>query len=49
MTTEQLIEILQSVAPETEIRVRTENGSRPIKQVWTLGYDGGAAIIVAED
>ena len=49
MTAAELIEKLQNVAPETEIKVTTDSGSRPIREVALLGYYGGTALIIPED
>ncbi len=49
MTAAELIEKLQNVAPETEIKVTTDSGSRPIREVATLGYYGGTALIIYDD
>lgn len=49
MTAAELIATLQSVAPDTEIKVTTDSGSRPVREVWTMGYAGGTALIIPED
>lgn len=49
MTAAELIDKLQNVAPDTEIKVAAEHGSRPVREVALLGYYGGTALIVPED
>lgn len=49
MKAAEIIERLQQVAPDTDIKVGTDSGTYPIRDLWTLGYDGGTAIIVADD
>ena len=49
MTAAELITELQNVAPDTEIKVRTDSGSVPVRELVKLGYHGGTAIIVGDD
>lgn len=49
MKAAELIERLQQVSPETDIKVGTTNGTYPVRDLWTLGYDGGTAILIADD
>lgn len=49
MTAKELTEILQSVSPETEVRIATQTGVWGIADVRTLGYSGGLLEIMTED
>lgn len=49
MTAKELITLLQSVSPETEVRIATQTGTWGIADVRTLGYSGGLLEIETED
>jgi hypothetical protein len=49
MTAKELIDLLQSVHPDTEVKIATETGVWSIADVRTLGYSGGKIEIVTED
>lgn len=49
MNAKELIEILQKVSPETEVKIATETGVWGIADVRTLGYSGGLLEIITED
>lgn len=49
MSAKELIDLLQRVHPDTEVKIATETGVRGIADVKTLGYSGGKVEIVTED
>lgn len=49
MTAQELIKALQNVAPDTDVTITTESGTKKIADFLTTGYTGGSATIVAED
>ncbi len=49
MNAKELITLLQSVSPETEVKIATETGVWGIADVRTLGYSGGVLEIITED
>ncbi len=49
MTVQELVKTLENVAPDTVVKIGTEAGTFPVRDVWTLGYSGGTVIIVADD
>ena len=49
MTVQELVKVLENVAPDTVVQVATSEGTFPVEDVRTLGYSGGKAVIVADD